>query len=96
MADTVLADTGADEGFLLALLNSTPVIDGAPADDLADPAVVDSRDGGHARQFRREHGGGLLAAHDRLQRLADPQHVPQFGLGAAPAGGGQPGRHCER
>jgi predicted RNA-binding Zn ribbon-like protein len=37
MADTVLADTGADEGFLLALLNSTPVIDGAPADDLADP-----------------------------------------------------------
>ena len=26
-----------DEGFLLALLNSTPVIDGVPADDLADP-----------------------------------------------------------
>jgi predicted RNA-binding Zn ribbon-like protein len=38
MADTVLADTGTDEGFLLALLNSTPVIDGVPADDLADPA----------------------------------------------------------
>ena len=37
MADTVLADTGTDEGFLLALLNSTPVIDGVPADDLADP-----------------------------------------------------------
>ena len=37
MADTVLADTGTDESFLLALLNSTPVIDGAPADDLADP-----------------------------------------------------------
>ena len=37
MADTVLADTGTDEGFLLALLNSTPVTDGAPADDLADP-----------------------------------------------------------
>src|SRR2546429_164145 len=34
MADTVLTD----EGFLLALLNSTPVIDGVPADDLADPA----------------------------------------------------------
>ena len=33
MADTV----GTDEGFLLALLNSTPVIDGVPADDLADP-----------------------------------------------------------
>lgn len=33
-----MADTSTDEGFLLALLNSTPVIDGAPADDLADPA----------------------------------------------------------
>src|SRR6516164_10394121 len=26
-----------DEGFLLAVLNSTPVVDGVPADDLADP-----------------------------------------------------------
>ena len=33
-----MADTVPDEGFLLALLNSTPVIDGVPADDLADPA----------------------------------------------------------
>jgi predicted RNA-binding Zn ribbon-like protein len=38
MTDTVLADTAADEGFLLALLNSTPVIDRVPSDDLADPA----------------------------------------------------------
>ena len=28
----------SDEAFLLAVLNSTPVIDGVPADDLADPA----------------------------------------------------------
>jgi predicted RNA-binding Zn ribbon-like protein len=33
-----MADTVTDEGFLLALLNSTPVIGGVPADDLADPA----------------------------------------------------------
>lgn len=33
-----MADTATDEGFLLALLNSTPVVDGVPADDLADPA----------------------------------------------------------
>jgi predicted RNA-binding Zn ribbon-like protein len=33
-----MADTVPDEGFLLALLNSTPVIDGVLADDLADPA----------------------------------------------------------
>jgi predicted RNA-binding Zn ribbon-like protein len=32
-----MADTATDEGFLLALLNSTPVIDGVPADGLADP-----------------------------------------------------------
>jgi len=32
-----MADTATDEGFLLALLNSTPVIDGVPSDDLADP-----------------------------------------------------------
>jgi predicted RNA-binding Zn ribbon-like protein len=28
----------ADETFLMALLNSTPIIDGVPADELADPA----------------------------------------------------------
>jgi predicted RNA-binding Zn ribbon-like protein len=33
-----MADTATDEGFLLALLNSTPVVDGAPTDDLADAA----------------------------------------------------------
>jgi predicted RNA-binding Zn ribbon-like protein len=33
-----MADTATDEGFLLALLNSTPVIDGVPSDDLADSA----------------------------------------------------------
>src|SRR5215470_6068134 len=33
-----MADTVSDEGFLLAILNSTPVVDGRPTDDLADPA----------------------------------------------------------
>jgi predicted RNA-binding Zn ribbon-like protein len=31
-----MADTASDEGFLLAILNSTPVIDGAPTDEFAD------------------------------------------------------------
>lgn len=31
-------DAVPDEGFLLAVLNSTPVVDGVPADDLADAA----------------------------------------------------------
>jgi len=33
-----MAEPVPDEDLLLAVLNSTPVIDGVPADDLADPA----------------------------------------------------------
>jgi predicted RNA-binding Zn ribbon-like protein len=33
-----MADTVSDEGFLLAVLNSTPVVDGVLIDDLADQA----------------------------------------------------------
>ena len=33
-----MPDVTSGEGFLLALLNSTPVIDGVPADELQDPA----------------------------------------------------------
>jgi predicted RNA-binding Zn ribbon-like protein len=33
-----MADALADVDFLLALLNSTPVVDGVPTDNLADPA----------------------------------------------------------
>jgi predicted RNA-binding Zn ribbon-like protein len=33
-----MADTVPDEGFLLAVLNSTPVVDGAPTDEFADTA----------------------------------------------------------
>jgi predicted RNA-binding Zn ribbon-like protein len=32
-----MAESVPDEDFLLALLNSTPVIEGVPTDDLADP-----------------------------------------------------------
>jgi predicted RNA-binding Zn ribbon-like protein len=31
-----MAETGPDEDFLLAVLNSTPVVDGVPTDDFAD------------------------------------------------------------
>jgi predicted RNA-binding Zn ribbon-like protein len=31
-----MTDTAPDEAFLLAILNSTPVVDGVPADDFAD------------------------------------------------------------
>jgi hypothetical protein len=39
----------SEESFLLALLNTTPVIDGVPADELADP--------GRARDWLRRAGG---------------------------------------
>jgi predicted RNA-binding Zn ribbon-like protein len=31
-----MADAASDEGFLLAVLNSTPVVDGVPTDEFAD------------------------------------------------------------
>ncbi len=45
--DLVVADA-ADELFVLDLLNTTPVIDGAVHDELADP--------GSAKRWMREHG----------------------------------------
>ena len=38
MGGTATAGSAPGEDFLLALLNSTPVVDGVPSDDLADPA----------------------------------------------------------
>src|SRR3984893_2374248 len=57
-----MADTATDEGFLLALLNSTPVIDGVPADDLADPV--------RARAW--------LAAAGGLGTESELRHMPRF------------------
>jgi predicted RNA-binding Zn ribbon-like protein len=44
-----MAETMSDEGFLLALLNTTPVVDGAPTDDLED--------GDRARNWLASVGG---------------------------------------
>jgi predicted RNA-binding Zn ribbon-like protein len=58
-----------DEEFLLALLNSTPVIDGVPADELADPGRAPAwlaRAGGRGTDGERRH---LRAVR------ADPQAV---------------------
>jgi predicted RNA-binding Zn ribbon-like protein len=56
-----VTDTVPDEGFLLAVLNSTPVVDGVPTDDLADPA--------RARAWLARAGG--------LGTEAELQHVRQ-------------------
>jgi predicted RNA-binding Zn ribbon-like protein len=44
-----MADTASDEGFLLAILNSTPVVGGVPADEFADT--------GRARAWLASAGG---------------------------------------
>jgi predicted RNA-binding Zn ribbon-like protein len=58
----VMADPAADEAFLLALLNSTPVVDGTPTDDLADPAG--------ARAWLTAAGGQGTEAELRLVKQA--------------------------
>jgi predicted RNA-binding Zn ribbon-like protein len=57
-----MTDPAADEAFLLALLNSTPVVDGTPTDDLADPA--------RARAWLTAAGGQGTEAELRLVRQA--------------------------
>lgn len=49
-----MADQASDEGFLLAVLNSTPVVNGAPADDWADQ--------GQAKAWLAGAGGSGTAA----------------------------------
>jgi predicted RNA-binding Zn ribbon-like protein len=62
-----MADPASDEGFLLALLNSTPVIDGVPADEFADTA--------RARAWLASAGG--LGAEAELQRVLDVRQALQ-------------------
>src|SRR5437773_2195535 len=76
MTDTVLADTGTDEGFLLALLNSTPVIGGVPADDLADPARARAwlaAAGGAGSEAELRH---VLRVRQMLQAIVRGQQPP--------------------
>ena len=62
-----MTDTVLDEGFLLAVLNSTPVVDGVPTDDLADPA--------RARAWLARAGG--LGTEAELQCVRQVRQVLQ-------------------
>ena len=55
-----MADAPAGEDFLLALLNTTPVVDGTPTDELADPA--------RARSWLAGQGGAGTQAELRQVR----------------------------
>jgi predicted RNA-binding Zn ribbon-like protein len=56
-----------DEDFLLGILNSTPVIDGVPADDFADT--------GHARGWLA--GAGGLGSDDELRHVLKARQLLQ-------------------
>jgi len=59
-----MADPVADADFLLALLNSTPVVDGVPTDELADP--------GRARAWLASLGGlGTEAELRQVRKVRD-------------------------
>jgi predicted RNA-binding Zn ribbon-like protein len=62
-----MADVVPDEKFLLALLNSTPVVDGVPADGLADPA--------RARAWLASEGG--LGTEAELRHVLEVRPVLQ-------------------
>jgi predicted RNA-binding Zn ribbon-like protein len=62
-----VADTVTDEDFLLAVLNSTPVIDGVPTDDFADTA--------RARAWLASAGG--LGIEAELRHLLEGRRLLQ-------------------
>ena len=71
-----MAEAAPDESFLLALLNSTPVVDGVPTDDLADPARARAwlaGAGGEGTEAELRH---LLAARQALQAVVRGEQPP--------------------
>src|SRR5438876_491263 len=73
---SVMADTATDEGFLLAVLNSTPVIDGVPADEFADPARARAwlaAAGGAGSEAELRH---VLRVRQMLQAIVRGQQPP--------------------
>jgi predicted RNA-binding Zn ribbon-like protein len=71
-----MADGVSDEDFLLAVLNSTSVIDAMPADELADAArarVWLGRFGGLGTEAERQH---LVEIRQALQAVVRGQQAP--------------------
>ena len=71
-----MADTVTDEGFLLAILNSTPVVDGVPTDDFADMTRARgwlAGAGGLGTEAELRH---VLAIRQALQAVVRGQQPP--------------------
>src|SRR5215468_8334993 len=94
-----MADIATGEGFLLAILNSTPVVDGVPADEFADPAralVWLTSAGGLGTEAELRH---VLEVRRLLQAVVrgelapdalDPARPGRAHRGQPPAGAGGP------
>jgi predicted RNA-binding Zn ribbon-like protein len=71
-----MAGTASDEGFLLAVLNSTPVIDGMPTDRFADTAQAQAwlaSVGGQGTEEELQH---VLEVREALQAVVRGQQPP--------------------
>src|SRR5260370_8937114 len=73
-----MADPVPDEDLLLAVLNSTPVVDGVPTDDLADPARARAwlaSAGGAGTEEELRHVREVRAALQAVVRSEQPPAV---------------------
>jgi predicted RNA-binding Zn ribbon-like protein len=73
-----MPDMISDEGFLLALLNTTPVVDGVPTDELGDPAKARLwlvSVGGRGTDAELRHVRGVRAALQAVVRGERPPDV---------------------
>ena len=77
-----MAETPADEGFLLALLNSTPVVDGLLADSLADEAQGMAWLAGHGGLGTPMELRQVLEVRDLLQAVVRGDSSPDVLAGS--------------
>ena len=71
-----MAEPAPDEDFLLALLNSTPVIEGVPTDDLADPVRARAWLAGAGGTGTGEELRHMLEARAALQAVVRGEQPP--------------------
>ncbi|WP_183468618.1 CGNR zinc finger domain-containing protein [Mycolicibacterium iranicum] len=72
----VSATTGGDEAFLLDLLNTTPVVDDVPTDELSDLAAASTWMTAHGIDATAEERAALVDVREALQRVVRGEAAP--------------------